>query len=267
MRAHRTLLGIIVTGLLLIFVRAQLYGAFDSSAPTLSQYWRFGIGSTDVLTLVDVGHIPRGTLPLIILANLPQAIYSLLYLSYNAALTRMFASREWSFYASKPKAGLRTSWAVGQQRSTYFLQLPLRYAIPFMTLSLVLHWMISQSLFYVAVRVLVHGVERPYTGGKDRGNQSFETLGYSPIAIIMSMITAAVMMVAVVGHAGRKYAPGMPFLAASSAAISAACHSEDGAEIYDKAVKWGVVGVREGVGHCTFGEGEVGELVKGEQYA
>jgi hypothetical protein len=73
-----------------------------------------------------------------ILASLPQTVYSLLYLSYNPILTRIFISHEWSTYPTD-YSGLRTSWVVGQQRSTYFLQLPYHYTIPFMTLSLLLH--------------------------------------------------------------------------------------------------------------------------------
>jgi hypothetical protein len=178
----------------------------------------------------------------------------------------MFASLEWSKYSTK-YAGLRTSWAQGQQRSTLLLQLPYHYAIPFMVLSLLLHWMISSSLFFVKARVFVHGVEQVYTGGDNRGNKTFETLGYSPIAIIVSMFLAAVMMAAVLGHARRRYRPGMPFAAACSAAISAACHAEHGDAIFDKVVKWGVVNETGDVGHCTFGVADVHGLEKGKLYA
>jgi hypothetical protein len=50
------------------------------------------------------------------------------------------------------RKGLRVSENPrGAQRSTYFLQLPYRYAIPLLIVSSAMHWMVSQSLFLVTV--------------------------------------------------------------------------------------------------------------------
>jgi len=264
---HSSLLGVLITIILLGIALSQLSEALHS-IPSVIYLLHLGVGSPSALTLVDSRIIPSTTISIVILANLPQTVYSLVYLSYNAILTRMFLSLEWSKYSAK-YSGLRTSWALGQQRSTFLLQLPYHYAIPFVVLSLLLHWMISSSLFFVKARVFVHGVEQVYSGGGNRGNKTFETLGYSPIAIIACIFLAVVMMAAVLGHARRKYRPGMPFAAACSAAISAACHAEHGDVVFDKMVKWGLVNEAGDVDveHCTFGVTDVHGLEDGRSYA
>ncbi|EAT83304.2 hypothetical protein SNOG_09112 [Parastagonospora nodorum SN15] len=82
-----------------------------------------------------------------IIANSPQLILSWVYFSYNGLLTLLAMAREWESYMLHRK-GLRVSDAPqGKQRSTYFLQLPYRLAIPFMFVSGFLHWIVSQSFF------------------------------------------------------------------------------------------------------------------------
>jgi hypothetical protein len=127
--------------------------------------------------------------------------------------------------------------------------------------------MILSVLFFVNTRLFIHGVEQHYTGGVDRGNKTFESLGYSLVAVITSMVLAAMMMVAVLGHAGRRYTLGMPLDAACSAAISAARDAENGDLVLDRKARWGVVSETEGVGHCSFGMAVVIGLEKGKSYA
>lgn len=84
-----------------------------------------------------------------VLANLPRLIVSYIYAAYNSFFTSMLATAEWVGYSLSPR-GLRVTWPKGQQRSRAFLQLPHIYAIPIMTASTLLHWLISQSLFLVS---------------------------------------------------------------------------------------------------------------------
>lgn len=82
-----------------------------------------------------------------------QFFVSLLYFTTNALLTCICINKEWQSYTVKRKA-LRVSSPVGLQRSTYFVSLPARYALPMMGLWALLHWMVSQGLFLLQVDVL-----------------------------------------------------------------------------------------------------------------
>jgi len=81
-----------------------------------------------------------------------QLLLSLLYMSLNALLTCFRVEAEWQSYAVKRKP-LRVSSPLKGQRSTYFLSLPLRYALPLMATFTTLHWMLSQSIFLTVLAV------------------------------------------------------------------------------------------------------------------
>jgi len=65
---------------------------------------------------------------LVLIANSPQVLLSVLYLNYNGLFSCVVANDEWSRFAHSRKP-LRVTSPAGQQRSTYFLSLPYRYAI------------------------------------------------------------------------------------------------------------------------------------------
>ncbi|KAH7242922.1 hypothetical protein B0J15DRAFT_92026 [Fusarium solani] len=78
----------------------------------------------------------------------------------------------------------------GQQRLRYFLQLPYRFSIPLIIISILMHWVLSQSLFLVV-------------GDKREDETSdleweFATVGYSPIAIMFAVIASLFMVAWVV---------------------------------------------------------------------
>jgi hypothetical protein len=60
---------------------------------------------------------------MVIRANSPQIIFSMLYFFYNRSYTAMLAMVEWTNFAVK-RQSLRVSQPIGIQRSTYWLQLP-----------------------------------------------------------------------------------------------------------------------------------------------
>jgi hypothetical protein len=61
------------------------------------------------------------------------------------------------------------------------------------------------------------------------------------------------VFIAGVGMGLRRYRVGMPLVGSCSAAISAACHpAADEPEVALVPVKWGVVSVADGVGHCAL---------------
>jgi hypothetical protein len=70
-----------------------------------------------------------GTLPSMLVANIPQLLMSYIYLGLNNILSTILAMNEWCGYSTesgKPPKGLRvTSPAPDtEQRSTYFLSVP-----------------------------------------------------------------------------------------------------------------------------------------------
>lgn len=64
---------------------------------------RIGLGSVDPRTIVQSGTAASGVAGVfqnVIIANSPQVIISLIYFSYNAAITSMLLAHEWSgFFA------------------------------------------------------------------------------------------------------------------------------------------------------------------------
>ena len=174
----------------------------------------------------------------------------------------MLVASEWAeyFYHRKP---LRVTSPTGQQRSSYWLQLPFAYAIPLTVASGLLHWLASQSIFMVQIKVINEA-------GDVDPDLSISTCGYSPVAIILTTIVGSCIVLGGVATALRKFPAGMPLASSCSAAISAACHppSED----IDAAVlpvQWGAVDVvgKGKVGHCTFTSMRVTEPVPGKLYA
>lgn len=82
----------------------------------------------------------------ILIANLPQLFLSISYLAFNGLFTRLHMAKEWSAMATRYKA-LRVTNPKGQQISTYFLQLPYRYSVPLLAISILLHWVLSGCIY------------------------------------------------------------------------------------------------------------------------
>jgi hypothetical protein len=126
---------------------------------------RIGLQSVDPRTIVQsvlATHGIPGTVQNVIVANSPQVIISLVYFSYNAAMTSMLLAHEWSSFFTRAKSLRVSSSRQGLQRSTYFLQLPYRYALPLLGVSALLHWLASQSLSVISVEIYnMHGIHDP----------------------------------------------------------------------------------------------------------
>ncbi|CAI6341942.1 unnamed protein product [Periconia digitata] len=206
----------------------------------------------------------RGVYSYTFLANIPQVIVSLIYFSYNSLFTSMLLAYEWSTYSYKKK-GIRVSVkAEGAQRSSYFLSLPYRFALPLMAISSISHWLVSQSVFFVAFFNPDNlGVVDPFV----------YSFGYSPIAIIITISVGVTILITTIGFGFIPYKPGTNLVGSCSAAISAACHTLptqkcQGNQLIYKKIQWGVVGKRsDGVGHCSFSDEAVELPQKGEVYA
>ena len=99
-----------------------------------------------------------------------------------------------------------------------------------MTLSSLLHWLTSQSLFLARVDIL-----NPF------GKVTFapiSTVGYSCIAIIFVLTLGILALLTAAGMGYKKFAAEATTVGSCSAAISAACHaSEADLEILGKKLR------------------------------
>jgi hypothetical protein len=200
--------------------------------------WDLGFGTVSASSLIShvtggsgLGYVISNTL----LANLPQGLFSLLYLFYNGIFTSMVAADEWSRFAHHRKT-LRVSSPVGKQRSTYYLQLPYKFGLPLVAISIAFHWLISQSIFLA--RVDIYDFDGNYAP-----EMSISTCGYSCIALLFVVTVGSfVVVVFGVGSGFRKFPAGLPLAVGCSAVISAACHSlNNDADAALLPLKWGVV--------------------------
>ncbi|CAO2650076.1 Nn.00g013680.m01.CDS01 [Neocucurbitaria sp. VM-36] len=255
------LIALIIVGVLLAWGLKSL--------PENTTFSRLGFGTVDPSTSI-IG-LPNELISNVLLANTPQLILSFLYFSYNALFTAMLLGYEWTTYAAKRK-GLRVSHRPsGEQRSTYFLQLPYRFGMPLMGLSGALHWLVSQSIFLEAIDFYDEFGAKG--SGATYSDENFTTLGFSPSAIISVIVLGSLMVISIVGFGYVPYRRGMPLAGSCSMAISAACHNlgqeeTDGDMAAEKKLQWGVVSMgHDGVGHCAFSTNDVEAPVKGEVYA
>lgn len=171
----------------------------------------------------------------------------------------MSFSKEWHDLA-KHRRSLRVTSPRGQQRSTYFLSLPYRYLISIVITSIATHWILSQSLFLVAIDVYDEN-------GNFDPSQSILSCGFSCIALIFLVGIGSLVLIAGVGLGLRRFEAGMPLAGSCSAALSAACHPPpDEAEVALAPVKWGVTSIEDGIGHCALTGRYVSPPINGKMY-
>ncbi|KAF9894958.1 hypothetical protein FE257_004580 [Aspergillus nanangensis] len=249
-----------------IIVGAYLLGQSGSGSgartTSIKSWWQLGFGTpTGSVVLQQAKQWP--ILGYVVVANTPQFIITISYYFYNNVLTSMVAAAEYHSYGSTRRT-LRVSWPRpdSSQRSTYWLSVPYQYSIPVLAIYAALHWTISQSLFYVQI------VPYDLFGGHV-DDQELRGLGYSPIAIFVSLLLGGVLvgsflLVAVCRRLGSL----IPLAGSSSAGISASCHpgvDVDASTVALGEVAWGetaalpewMVGDGGDVAHCSFTSGEV----------
>ncbi|KAL4966624.1 uncharacterized protein BDV14DRAFT_207919 [Aspergillus stella-maris] len=226
-----------------------------------SSVWTSGLGAVNTETMIDALGWPGGLIPNVLIANIPQLIFSFLYFMSNAILTNMTLASEWDNFALQRK-GLRVSTKPQfHQRRTHFLSLPFRFGVPLMLLSALLHWLMSQSIFLV--RVMAYSAD----GTREMSLDSL-TVGYSPPAVVVGLCVGLLLPVGLVVLGMRRFRTGMPVAGSCSVAVAAACHpfgkggDGGGVGIEYRRLKWGVEsrisGAREGdAGHCAFSDGQV----------
>jgi hypothetical protein len=192
--------------------------------------------SNQNLAVVGFESLQNATLSgLVILVNLPQFVFSLLYLFYNTLLSLFLQASEWDAFSVRRKP-LRVSNPRGSQHSSFWLQVPARYSVPLLIFSAATHWLISQAIFLSRISFLDF-LGRPSRrfGGAGYGNiygahpgQLLSATYFSP-AIIAVLVLSIVALLALVAIAAKKLPGNMVLAASSSVAIAAACHARQGA--------------------------------------
>ena len=203
-----------------------------------------------------------------LVANSVQLFVTILYFFLNALLSSMMLAREWDSYGFRAK-GLRVSGIpVCGQRETYRLSIPLRYSLPLLVVSGLLHWLVSQSIFLVAIEIY----SWQWSDGPSwqRSGALSMRCSYSPPAIVCAAIVLFCLMVCVIALGAKKFKSDIPLVGSCSAAISAACHP---GSLHDTStawnpVQWGEImdGRRNGPRHCAFSCNDVTAPREGEQY-
>ncbi|KIW60409.1 hypothetical protein PV05_00625 [Exophiala xenobiotica] len=258
---------------------------------TIGNAWSIGLGNVKPENLVmglSIGYGDRSIAISTLIANTPQAIFSFLYVCYNALFTVMFLSRELSRFsvtAGRGRKYLRVTDSRGEQKSTYFLSLPYKYGIPLLVGSGLLHWLVSQSIFLANITIIPRDGEVPM-------QDEITTVAYSPIAMLFILFVVFALLVFVFAIAMRKLPMGMPLIGSNSLAISAACHPPMGLDQSEREdmvlrpLNWGAVpgagkvsdlGIRgyevespddgQNVGHCCFSDQPLEPPERGRFYA
>ncbi|KAH8834448.1 hypothetical protein DL96DRAFT_1456907 [Flagelloscypha sp. PMI_526] len=146
---------------------------------------------------------------------------------------------EWSSYTQLPRT-LRVSHGKGEQRSTYFLQIPYRLGIPVTIFSMVLHWLISQSIFLAKIDDAHMELNR------------ISTCGYSIVGIFATLIAGVILAVFTIILGSRTLPTGIPLVGSCSLAIAAACHAPVGTSEL-RPLRWGPLSLKEREKHEKVG--------------
>ncbi|KAF3033637.1 hypothetical protein E8E12_004523 [Didymella heteroderae] len=226
--------------------------------------WGWATASDGALSFSSDAPSASATLFNAWLANMPQVLLSVCYMSLNSFCTAMASAKEWNNLALS-RNGLRVSEPRGQQRSTYFLQLPYRWAMPLIALSTALHWLLSQTFFLVRIDVF-NARGNLITKGNEASRSA---CGVSVSSFIVFFVVFLSLCIGIRVLASRKFVTGLPQAASNSLVISAACHPpKDEVEPHLKAVQWGVVEgeMVGGYEHCSLSSRLVGIPEEGNVY-
>lgn len=235
---------------------------------------RLGFGSLTPGNIIswDVpSHGAGGLIANVIIANIAQCIFSVLYFAYNALFTYMAQAQEWSEYAFAWKSLRVSTRPYYRQRTTRFLTLPYIIALPLMVTSAAIHWLVSLSIFVVSVDV--YGLTDSSTDLLEPEllpKNAILTCGYTAVAMLIVVIIGIIMVLVLLTFGAQKLRPGSPPLVGScSAAIASACHPAASMVDPDAAlghVRWGVVIENEKEYYAFYGRRrlveELGEKVE-----
>ncbi|KAI1204960.1 uncharacterized protein F4807DRAFT_301545 [Annulohypoxylon truncatum] len=163
----------------------------------------------------------------VLLANSPQLLLSFCYLTYNNLFTRLQMAREWSLY-SQGYHPLRVTDPKGEQYSTYRLQLPYKYSIPLILVSIFLHWLLSNTIYLFVSTGGYFGTNSFVGGGSTDASLPANTavaVGYSGYSLLGLIVASCVLVLVPFFLSWKRLPPNMVNIGSNSLALSAACHA------------------------------------------
>ncbi|KAF7536886.1 hypothetical protein G7054_g4182 [Neopestalotiopsis clavispora] len=177
----------------------------------------------------NLAHGPTSSfLTNILVANSPQLLMSFVYLFLNNIITRQAATNELEhFLREDGKKPLRVSSPIGMQRSSYFLALPFKYSIPVLGMTMLLHWLISQSLFLVQASTFASGSEGIRVSSWDSSARGFTPLG-GILSLSVAMIVFISLIINSIARSYRDIPPEFERMGCNSSAIRLLCLRPDG---------------------------------------
>jgi hypothetical protein len=249
----------ILMSTLLPFKAVQSMNPIKDDWPSIWQIKGWGVIQSTAL----LSNFAKSFVGMILLANTPQLAVSLLYFCFNDMLTRFTMAADYNDF-SIHRRPLRVSFPRGEQRSTFYLSTPYRYSVPLLTICTLVHWFVSEGIFYVQILPYnIHGESIPSEG--------LVTCGVSAIPLELGLFLMVGVFVIIVLLGTRNFkASKMPIVFGWSVAISAACHPPRlDLDAAFKPVQWGVVEDDPDAPypHCSFTSKEVKQPEMGVQYA
>ena len=207
---------------------------------------------------------------LAIVINMPQLYISLMDTICNGILSSICLGKEFIAFTKTYKP-LRVSKPSGKQRSTYWLQLPIRSGMPLLIIMAILRWITSQTLFIL--RATKYDFKDVFFAERSLAEMAANTvnvIGYSDIAWFVFIGINVSMAIILLSLRTIKIVSGGPLVGTCSLAISAACHlgrDEDPTAAPFQPLMYGVIQT-DGfeVNRVGFSAQEVQPLVDGLTY-
>nr|UPM17953.1 putative multipass membrane protein [Hypoxylon sp. CO27-5] len=162
----------------------------------------------------------------VLLANSPQLLLSFCYLAYNNLFTRLQTAREWSLFSEGYHA-LRVTDPKSDQYSTYRLQLPYKYSIPLILISIFLHWLLSNTIYLFVSTGGYFGTDSFIVNNRNDPSLPPNTavaVGYSSWSLLTLLIVSCVLTLVPIILSLKRLPSNMVHIGSNSLALSAACH-------------------------------------------
>ncbi|KAI0160828.1 hypothetical protein GGR52DRAFT_561863 [Hypoxylon sp. FL1284] len=209
---------------LLLVSMALLTAFFALSYESTGSGLQGSFGHSDDWLMPSIMLTDSPYLSILLIANIPQLLLSLCYFSYDSIFMRLLAEKEWNSYSVQFHS-LRVSHPQGQQRSSYMLQFSYKYSIPLLAISILCHWILSNSLFTL---IIEGGFWLGY-GDTDAEalhvrEGSILSLGYSPQAILALLAIGCILLPLPLFFGFRRPHGKMVAGGCNSLVLSAACH-------------------------------------------
>ncbi|KAH8589129.1 hypothetical protein B0O99DRAFT_692866 [Bisporella sp. PMI_857] len=233
----------ILCGVLLLL--AIVVSTARESSHKFHFFSNFGKVNTDLLPKGG-GLAQASILDITASANLPQFILAIMWILYRDIYTSIAFARDWSRFEFQPQK-LMVSRPRGQQRGVWFFSLPWAPAVFLLLMQMLLHFLISQSVFPVRIEAYdENGVIDPA--------HLVSNIGYSPVAMFVSLLVCVFLLWLLMWVGKQRMPSSAPIVGTCSAAISAACHPTrrtDG--MANDYLRWGEVQTFEGTQrHCSM---------------